>query len=268
MTKTHAGARLRRPLIVANWKMNGLRRDGLDRALALKAKLAAGPAPACDMVLCPPAPLLVELRAALDGSGVALGGQDCHAAEAGAYTGELAAAMLADVGCRYAIVGHSERRANHGETDTDVRAKAEAALKAGLKPIICVGESAAERERGEAALVVRRQVENAVPGSVLPGRFAIAYEPVWAIGSGRTPTVAEIAAMHREILQVYAQQFSDGAGTLRVLYGGSVNPGNAGAILALPEVGGALVGGASLSVEQFWSICLAADPARRSEAVS
>jgi triosephosphate isomerase len=245
----------RHPLVVANWKMNGLRRDGIDRARALAAR-ARGRA-GCEIVLCPPATLLVELRSVLDDSGIALGGQDCHAAAQGAHTGDISAAMLSDVGCRYVIIGHSERRAAHGESDALVRAKALAAQAAGLVPIVCVGEREAERQRGATGEVVRAQLEGALPGAAPDQAVVIAYEPVWAIGSGRTPTADEIVAVHR-LIGEFCRARDPGGAPVRVLYGGSVTSANAPAILALDGVDGALVGGASLSADGFWAICEAA----------
>ena len=247
-----------RPLVVANWKMNGLRRDGIDRARALAGFARAARLALPDMALCPPATLLVELRAALDGTGIVLGAQDCHGAAQGAHTGDLSAPMLADVGCRYVIVGHSERRAAYRETDRQVRAKAEAALAAGLVPIVCVGESEAERERGASLQVVGSQLDGSLPEGVAAEALAIAYEPIWAIGTGRTPRPDEIVAVHALIHQRCAKRFSGGGGALRVLYGGSVNARNAAEILSLDGVNGALVGGASLDAAGFWTICEAA----------
>jgi triosephosphate isomerase len=247
-----------RPLVVANWKMNGLRRDGIDRARALVGLARAHGGTATEVVLCPPATLLVDLRAALDGSVIGLGAQDCHAVAHGAHTGDLSAPMLADVGCRYVIVGHSERRAGHGETDQLVRAKAEAALAAGLVPIVCVGESAAERAHGASIAVVRGQLDGSLPEGVAADALAIAYEPIWAIGTGRTPRPEEIVAVHATIHELCGLRFSGGGAALRVLYGGSVNARNAAEILSLDGVNGALVGGASLDAAGFWTICEAA----------
>ena len=247
-----------RPLVVANWKMNGLRRDGLDRARALAGLARAGGQGASEIVICPPATLLFEIRAALDGSAIGLGAQDCHAALLGAHTGDLSAPMLADLGCRYVIVGHSERRTAYGETDHQVRAKAEAALAAGLTPIICVGENEAERDQGKNVAVVRTQLTGALPAGAAAGALAIAYEPIWAIGTGRTPKSDEILAVHAMIHEFGAARFSGGAAALRVLYGGSVNARNAAEIFSLEGVNGALVGGASLNVAGFWTICEAA----------
>jgi triosephosphate isomerase len=243
----------RKRLVAGNWKMNGQRADGiaLARALAEQAKAPH----ACELLICPPATLLAPVGEALAGSGVALGGQDCHAAPAGAYTGSISAEMLRDCGCSHVIVGHSERRHGCGETDSDVRAKALAAWRAGLIAILCVGETRAEREAGRAIAVVSGQLAGSVPdgsqgGGAAADKLVIAYEPVWAIGTGLTPTNADITQMHAAIRSHIP------TGT-RILYGGSVNPKNAAEILALPEVDGALVGGASLKAEDFWAIAQA-----------
>ena len=240
----------RKELVAGNWKMNGRRADGiaLARAIAERAKEPH----ACDLLVCPPATLLGPIGEvlggeALAGSGVALGGQDCHAAASGAFTGSISAEMLRDAGCSHVIVGHSERRQTCGESDADVQAKALAAWRAGLVAIVCVGETRAEREAGIAIAVVSNQLAGSVPDGAAADRLVIAYEPVWAIGTGLTPTIADITEMHAAIRSRIP------AGT-RILYGGSVNPKNAAEILALPEVGGALVGGASLKAEDFWAI--------------
>jgi triosephosphate isomerase len=191
------------------------------------------------------------------GSGVAVGAQDCHAKASGAHTGDVSAAMLKDAGATAVILGHSERRTDHGETDGQVRAKAEAALAAGLAPIVCVGETWPEREAGRHEAVVAAQLAASLPEG-FAGTGVVAYEPVWAIGSGRTPTEADIAAMHAMIRRVLAERFGALGGRVLILYGGSVKPANAAAILALPEVGGALVGGASLVAEDFLAIAAAA----------
>jgi triosephosphate isomerase len=231
-------------LIAGNWKMNGL---GASIA-QLDTLIAAGPVPGVELLLCPPATLIAPFAARAAKSHVAIGAQDCHPEPAGAFTGDLSAPMLADAGATHTIVGHSERRQHHGEGDALVRAKAEAAIAAGLVPIVCVGETLDEREAGDAFRVVERQVRDSIPEA---GGFAVAYEPVWAIGTGQRPTGTDIAAMHAAIA-MWAP-----AG-VRILYGGSVNPGNAGAILGLPGVGGALVGGASLKAADFLSIARAA----------
>ena len=240
----------RRPLVAGNWKMNGLAAD----ALRLARSLAAAPDGAAELLVCPPATLLAPVAAALSGSRVALGGQDCHPDEAGAHTGDISAAMLADVGCSYVITGHSERRADYGETDAVVRAKTAAAHRAGLVAIVCVGETAAERDAGKAETVVAASLLGSIPESARPDNTVIAYEPVWAIGTGRTPTVDEVVAVHAALRAALG-----GRGTAtRILYGGSVKPDNAAALLASYDVDGALVGGASLSGADFLAIAGAA----------
>jgi triosephosphate isomerase len=237
-----------RALIAGNWKMNGT----LASCAALLSTLCEGASGlSCDLLVCPPATLVHAAAQALAGSQIAVGGQDCHAKASGAHTGDVSAAQLRDAGATHVILGHSERRQDHGETDADVRAKTAAAIAAGLHPIVCVGETRAQREAGQAEAVVGAQLAGS-----LPGGFAgsIAYEPVWAIGTGLTPTEAEVAAMHAFIR---ARLNQAGAG-VRILYGGSVKPANAAALLALPEVGGALVGGASLVAEDFLAIARAA----------
>jgi len=238
----------RKALVAGNWKMNGRRADGIALACAI-AERAKEPH-ACDLLVCPPATLLVPVGEALAGSGVALGGQDCHPAASGAFTGCISAEMLRDAGCSHAIVGHSERRHTCGESDADVRAKSLAAWRAGLVAIVCVGETRAEREAGIAIAVVSNQIAGSVPDGAGLDNLVIAYEPVWAIGTGLTPTIADITEMHAAIRSLIP------SGT-RILYGGSVNPKNAAEILALPEVDGALVGGASLKAEDFWAIAQA-----------
>jgi triosephosphate isomerase (TIM) len=242
-----------RPLIAGNWKMNGCRTDGLALARAVRAGVAGIRA---EMLICPPATLLAPVGELLAGGPVALGGQDCHEAAAGAHTGDISAAMLADLGCRYVLVGHSERRAEHGESDGLVRAKAEAAMAAGLAAIVCLGETQTERDRGETLAVVARQLVGSLPAGALATNAVVAYEPVWAIGTGRTPVNADIAAAHGHLRRELAGRFAQGA-KIRLLYGGSVKPGNAAEILALPDVNGALVGGASLNAEDFLAIARA-----------
>ncbi len=228
--------------------MHGLAADGL--ALA-RAVAAGGEGIHAEILVCPPATLVAAVAAALAGSPVATGGQDCHANPKGAHTGDIAAAMLADAGATYVILGHSERRADHAETDAQVKAKAIAAIAAGLTPIVCVGETLAQREAGQAESVVRNQVTGSLPEGFAAAGGVVAYEPVWAIGTGKTPTEADIAAIHAALRQAVGA-------TTRLLYGGSVKPGNAAAILALPDVDGALVGGASLVAEDFLAIARAA----------
>ncbi len=247
----------RRPLIAGTWKMNGLRGDGLALASALVQRMKAEPTPAFDMVVCPPFTLIAAVGAAIDASGIALGGQDCHGDIKGAHTGDISAAMLADLGCRFVIVGHSERRTDHEETDAQVKAKAEAALAAGLTAIVCIGETESQRDAGETLDVVKGQLRNSLPAGASATNTVIAYEPVWAIGTGRTPTTGEVQEVHALIRDELAAGLGDGeggAGGLRVVYGGSVKPGNAGELLALPDVDGGLIGGASLSADDFWAI--------------
>ncbi|MFZ6764086.1 triose-phosphate isomerase [Pseudoroseomonas sp. WGS1072] len=239
-----------RPLIAGNWKMHGT----LAEATALARGVAAGPAAGADLLVCPPFPHLAAVSEALRGSHVALGAQDCHAAAKGAHTGDVSAPMLKDVGARFVILGHSERRADHGESDAVVKAKAEAALAEGLVPVVCVGESEAQRLAGEAEAVVAGQLAGSLPAGFAAAGGVVAYEPVWAIGTGRTPTEADIAAMHARIRAELERSFGEAGAALRILYGGSVKPGNAQAILALPHVDGALVGGASLKAEDFLGI--------------
>ena len=245
----------RRALIAGNWKMNMLRAEGEALAAALTSGIKPGAS--ADLLVCPPATLLAPVSAVLADSSVALGAQDCHMNEAGAHTGDISAAMIKDLGATYVIVGHSERRADHAESDVIVRAKAAAVLTAGLTPIICVGETEAERDAGQAETIVGKQIRGSVPEAAAEDTIVIAYEPVWAIGTGRTPTIDDIAAMHAHMRQV-AGSVLGGADKLRLLYGGSVKPGNAVEILALEDVDGALVGGASLKAEDFLAIAAAA----------
>jgi len=243
------------PLIVGNWKMNGLGAD-LVEARALAAVIARDGTPA-RVGLCPPATLISLMTKTLAGSPIAVGGQDCRPETAGAFTGDISAEMLADAGARLVIVGHSERRAGHGENDALVAAKALAAVRARLEPIICVGETLAGRQAGRALEVVRGQVGGSVPLELAGAPFALAYEPVWAIGTGLTPSLAEIEEVHAAIRQTLRDRFGD-ANEAPILYGGSVKPDNAREILAAREVGGALVGGASLKAADFARIIAAA----------
>jgi len=240
-----------RHLIAGNWKMHTLAAE----ARTLAHAVAAGSAGlACDLLVCPPFVHVASVAAGLAGTAVAVGGQDCHAADQGAHTGDVGAPMLRDVGASFVILGHSERRQNHHETDAQVLAKAEAAIKAGLTPIVCVGETEAERERGDQAGVVGRQLDGS-----LPDGFAgvVAYEPVWAIGTGKTATEADVAAMHAFIRQRLLARLGPAGQDIRILYGGSVRPANAASLMAVPDVGGALVGGASLKAEDFLAIARA-----------
>ncbi len=243
-----------RPLIAGNWKMHGTLREAAALAEAVRAGAVAEALPA-DLLVCPPFLHVQILAAAMLGQPVAVGAQDCHAAAKGAHTGDIAAPMLRDVGATHVILGHSERRADHGETDAVVRAKTVAALAAGLVPVVCVGETEAERLAGQAEAVVSRQLAES-----LPDGFAgiVAYEPVWAIGTGRTPTEADIAAIHGTIRAALAARFGEAGAKTRILYGGSMKPGNAKGILALPHVDGGLVGGASLVAADFLAIARAA----------
>jgi len=239
-------------LIAGNWKMNG-RGGSLGEVKALRAALAEA-APACRVALCPPA-TLIERMARAAGEGIEIGGQDCRAESHGAFTGDVSAAMLRDAGATLVILGHSERRQGHGETDAVVAAKAEAALSAGLEPIICVGETLEQREAGRAVEVVRGQVMASLPAILAEkGAFAVAYEPVWAIGTGLTPSLEQIEAVHRAVRAAMIERLGPAGAARPILYGGSVKPDNAREILAVPEVGGALVGGASLKAADFLGI--------------
>jgi triosephosphate isomerase len=235
-------------LVAGNWKMNSLRADGAALAHALVERAAsAGDEIGCELLVCPPATLLETVGGLLAGCGIALGGQDCHAAPKGAHTGDVSAEMLADIGCKYVILGHSERRQGHGETDGVIRDKIAGAWRAGLIAILCIGETQGQRQAGEAVDVVSSQLAGSIPAGARSDTLVVAYEPVWAIGTGLTATTDDIAAMHAEI----RARIPNGT---RILYGGSVNPGNSAAILGLGEVDGALVGGASLNAEDFWAI--------------
>jgi triosephosphate isomerase len=242
-----------RPLVAGNWKMNGLR-ESLVEAAAICEAVDAGGAGKAELVVCPPATLLMAAAQICAGSRVGVGGQDCHAEASGAFTGDISAEMLKDAGASYVILGHSERRAGHNETDKIVLAKAKSALRAGLAAIICVGETRAEREAGAAFAIVGVQLAGSIPENSPPGQIVIAYEPVWAIGTGLTPTPADIAEMHC-FIRVRVNQHLPGQGaSVRILYGGSVRPDNAAELLPVEDVDGALVGGASLSSAEFMAI--------------
>lgn len=242
----------RRPLIAGNWKMN------LDRAqcaVLAEAVVANADAHDCEFLLCPPALYLSTVGEAVSNSGVGLGAQDCHANESGAHTGDISAAMLADIGCAYVILGHSERRADHGESDADVAAKVSAAWGQGLRAIICVGETDGERDSGRTLEVVSGQIRGSVPNGADAANTVIAYEPVWAIGSGKTPTPADVAEVHGAIRAILAENAGNAAADgIRILYGGSLKPDNAAEFLALDDVDGGLIGGASLKAEDFLAI--------------
>lgn len=232
--------------IVGNWKMHGsnaLAAELVSAAVGAKTQRA-------EVVICPPFTLLAGVHGLIRGKGLHLGGQDCHQAVEGAYTGDTSAAMLVEAGCGYVILGHSERRTQHQETDALIRAKCEAALAAGLKVILCVGESLTEREAGKAESVVATQLKDCMPASATTGNLLLAYEPVWAIGTGKTASLGDIEQMHR-FIGAKAKGFT-------VLYGGSVKPGNAKEIMSVPGVGGVLVGGASVEPQSFAAIIGAA----------
>lgn len=239
-----------RQLIAGNWKMNATTAE----AAALARAVAAG-SPGCDLLVCPPATQLAAVAGLLAGSPVAVGAQDCHRDPCGAHTGDLSADMLRDCGATAVILGHSERRANHGETDDTVRCKVVAAMRAGLTPIVCVGETADQRESGRESEVVGWQLAGSLPDDFAG---AVAYEPVWAIGTGKSATEQDVEAMHAFIRAELTRQFPASYAAVRILYGGSVKPGNAASLLALPDVGGALVGGASLVAADFLAIAAAA----------
>jgi triosephosphate isomerase len=231
-------------LIAGNWKMNGLK-----ASVAELDALLAVPAPkGCELLVCPPATLVASFARRANGSHVGVGGQDCHWLESGAHTGDVSAEMLADAGATHIIVGHSERRQDHGETDAVVRRKAEAVARAGLVPILCIGETLEQRDAGRTLEVIARQLEGSVPPGLMssPG-LVIAYEPVWAIGTGRTPTVEQVAEAHGAIAERMGP-------LVRILYGGSVKPANAAELLGVANVHGALVGGASLKAADFLAI--------------
>lgn len=241
-----------KPLIAGNWKMVGLPADLKTFAEAMRAW---GGASRGDLLICPPATLLAAAVQAFDGLSIAVGGQDCHAKASGAHTGDIAAPMIVAAGGKFVIVGHSERRADHGETDAQVKAKAEAALAAGLTPIICIGESLAQRQAGETLAVVEASLRASLPEGDL-SRLVVAYEPVWAIGTGLTANAGQIAEVHAHLRKVLLSIGATGA-AVKLLYGGSVKPGNAAEILATAEVNGVLVGGASLVAADFQAIASA-----------
>ncbi|MGP0094572.1 MAG: triose-phosphate isomerase [Xanthobacteraceae bacterium] len=243
---------LRRPLVAGNWKMNGLR-----SSVAEFDKIAknCGDVPReVELMVCPPATLLCALAKAAAGSRVQIGAQDCHPERSGAHTGDLSAEMLADAGAAAVIVGHSERRMDHNETDALVQAKALAARLAGLTPIVCVGETRKQREAGETLDVLGRQLDGSLPASGTAKDLIIAYEPVWAIGTGLTPTRDDIAEAHRFIRERLASRYGTEGEAIRILYGGSVKPANASELMRVDDVDGALVGGASLKAEEFLAI--------------
>jgi triosephosphate isomerase (TIM) len=245
---------LRRPLVAGNWKMNGLKSSAAD---VDKLVTAAGGLAALDLMVCPPATLVADFAERSRGSKLLIGGQDCHPEPAGAFTGDIAAEMLADAGASAVIVGHSERRTYHSEDDALVRRKALAAWRANLTAIVCIGETEADREGGDTLDVVGRQLEGSLPDGATAANLVVAYEPVWAIGTGRTPTPADVIEVHGFIRERLTARFGATGEGVRVLYGGSVKPSNARELLTLADVDGALVGGASLKAAEFLGIAAA-----------
>ena len=245
----------RTPLIAGNWKMNGLAKDGLALASGLADKMKGAGNASFEMLIAPPFTLISKVGDAISGSNLKLGAQDCHAAEKGAHTGDVSAVMLKDAGCDYVIVGHSERRTDHAESDEVVKAKAAAAQANGLVAVICIGETEAQRDAGQTLDVNGSQIAGSVPDGSTAANTVIAYEPVWAIGTGRTPTSAEVQDVHAFIRGELAKKVGQAeADKTRILYGGSMNPGNAKELLALQDVDGGLIGGASLKVDDFWAV--------------
>ena len=241
-----------RPLVAGNWKMNGLAASAAELSKIVAGAAALGAK--ADLMVCPPATLIANFAAAARGSAVTIGGQDCHANASGAHTGDIAAEMLADAGACAVIVGHSERRTDHRESDAQVRAKALAARRAGLIAIVCVGEQRAEREAGQTLAIVGGQLDGSLPDAGTAANLVIAYEPVWAIGTGLTPTPADVAQVHAFIRQRLTERYGAQGSQTRILYGGSVKPSNAQELLTIADVNGALVGGASLKSEDFLGI--------------
>jgi triosephosphate isomerase (TIM) len=242
-----------RPLVAGNWKMHGLKAD-LAEVRSLVERLQKAPIPGAEIMICPPATLLSEAAGMLAGTPVQLGAQDCHPQPRGAHTGDLSAEMLNDAGAGAVIVGHSERRADHSETDALVRAKAEAAHRAGLTAIICLGETEAQRRDGATIQIVGSQLEGSLPQRAGAANTIIAYEPVWAIGTGLTPTPEDIAEVHKFLRGELVRTLGEEGAQIRLLYGGSVKPDNAASLMVVPEVNGALVGGASLKAADFYEI--------------
>ena len=249
----------RKMLIAGNWKMNGLSADGVALATEIKA-LVKNKKRNCEFLVCPPFTLLTSVKKALRGVKVAVGAQDCHFNEKGAHTGDVSPSMLVDAGCSYVILGHSERRADHGESNELVCKKAVAANKVGLKTIICIGETLQQRDAGETIDVCSKQVMGSVPSDATAVNTVIAYEPVWAIGTGKTPTAQDVEDVHAAVRKVLAKKLGKAqANKMRILYGGSVKPSNAKEFLSLPDVDGALIGGASLKSADFMAIADNAD---------
>lgn len=251
-----------KPLIAGNWKMHGQSSDVA--ALLAIADAADGVAGTVDAMICPPATLIMEAARQTADRGLNIGAQDCHVAAQGAHTGDVSAEMIRDAGGVAVIVGHSERRGDHGETDAIVGAKAAAAQRAGLVAIVCVGETEGQRKAGLTGTVVARQIAGSLPDGISPESLVVAYEPVWAIGTGLTPTVTDVADVHQAMRRQLVERFGSSGATIRLLYGGSVKPGNAAELLAVSDVNGALVGGASLKAEDFAGILGAAVDVRGS----
>ena len=243
-----------RPLVAGNWKMNGLG-GALGELVALRDRLEKAPVPEADVMVCPPATLLSRAAGILADTPIALGAQDCHPLASGAHTGDISAEMLADAGATAVIVGHSERRIDHGETDELVNAKAHAAFRAGLTAIICVGETEEQHRNGETVDVLTGQVQGSMPEDARASNTVLAYEPIWAISSGLTPTLEDVARLHEGLRENLGQVLGpDQGGAMRILYGGSVKPSNAAELMFVPNVNGALVGGASLKASDFYEI--------------
>ena len=241
-----------RPLIAGNWKMNGLKSSTAE----FEAMLAGAPALAAkaDLLVCPPATLIADFADKARGSKLVVGAQDCHPKASGAHTGDLSAEMLADAGARAIIVGHSERRADHGESDALVRQKAEAAWRAGVTAIVCIGETRGQRDAGQTLHICGGQLAGSLPDKATAANLVVAYEPVWAIGTGLTPTAKDVEEVHRFIRDVLTDRFGGEGGKIRILYGGSVKPSNAAELMGVANVNGALVGGASLKAADFLAI--------------
>src|SRR5712671_2493846 len=241
-----------RPLIAGNWKMNGLKASMAE----FEAMLAGAPGVAAkaDMLVCPPPTLIAAFAEKARGSKIAVGAQDCHPKASGAHTGDISAEMLGDAGASTIIVGHSERRADHGETDALVRQKTEAVWRAGLIAIVCIGETRQQRDAGQALDICRGQLDLSLPDQAKADNLVVAYEPVWAIGTGLTPTVGDVEQIHRFIRDLLIVRFNDEGARIRILYGGSVKPSNAAELMAVANVNGALVGGASLKATDFLAI--------------
>jgi len=245
----------RKTLIAGNWKMNGLKKDARALAGGLARKMKKTKRPPFEMLICPPFPLLGLAAEVTRGSGVKVGAQDCHFSASGAHTGDTSAALLKNAGCAYVIVGHSERRTDHAETDKLIKAKAEAALAAGLKVIVCIGETLKERKAGQTLAVNRKQLRGSLPAGATAANTVIAYEPVWAIGTGVVATPEQAQEVHAAIRKALKSKLGAGeADKMRILYGGSMKPGNAAELLGQPDIDGGLIGGASLTVADFWGI--------------